>query len=386
MAHAMNVGAEALVRYDVAGEVVWHKRLLLAQVHQTEWIVVTPDWDLYAEELNPVLNDDVTSVRMLRPGGIIPPGVDPARIYDFANIITDAEKAELYAEGEGLAQAERARRGLPAPVVVPAAVGVAVDPALANGDDGLGAGGLAALNAALGHGAPGGPPPGPIAPVAPAIAPAAVQPHHAGALAMEGRPWPPLGDARSLPVRLDNLGRRHRDLRDCSTLMTEDTFDDWPVRGPRTTLWCLKHMVEQAGNPTAWHAKWKLLAALKDTDETCIAHATACHTLELLARYDQMNIPNLAAAELLSRQIQLIEERRREETLREEAGKKQKHDSMIGAGIDSYLYMGNSASRDGLCICPLLQDWISLELQKESSILKERRKAREERNLQKPAK
>ena len=380
----MNVGTEALVRYNVGGQVVWHKRLLLAQVHLTEWIVVTPDFDLFAEEMSVGLNADVVGIRLLTPGGGIPPGVDPARIYDFANIINEAEKNALIAEARVLAQAERARRGLPRPVeAVAAPVG---DPGPVHPPEAAvpRAGGLDALNAALGGAAADGGAPRPAIPDAVGV-PAAM-PRAVVGLAMEGRPWPATGDVRSFSVRLDNLGRRHRDLRDCSTLMTEDAFDDWPARGPRTALWCFKHMIEQAGKPTAWHSKWKLLAGVKDTDECCIAHATACRTLELLARFDQLNIPNIAAAELLSRQIQLIEERRREEVLRDESGKKQKNDAMVGAGIDAYLYMGNSASRDGLCICPLLQDWISLELQKESNILKERRKAREERNLQKPAK
>ena len=35
----------------------------------------------------------------------------------------------------------------------------------------------------------------------------------------------------------------------------------------------------------------------------------------------------------------------------------------------------------GDCICPVLQEWIAEKLRKESGVLKERRKAREERDL-----
>ena len=338
MAEAMNVGTEALIRYNVGGPVVWHKRLLLAQVHQTEWIVVTPDFDLFAEERSAGLNADVIGIRLLAAGGGVPPSVDPARIYDFANIITNAEKNALIAEARVLAQAERVRRGLPHPAVAVVAPAADPDPVPPAGAAVLRAGGLDALNAALGLGgaAAGGSAPRP--PVPEAVGVQAAVPRAAVGLALEGRPWPTTGDVRSFSVWLDNLGRRHRDLRDCSTLMTEDAFDDWPVRGPRTAPWRFKHMIEQAGNPTAWHSKWKGLAGVKDTDGCCIAHATACHTLELLARFDQLNIPNIAAAELLSRQIQLIEERRCEEVLRDESGKKQKNDTMVGAGIDAYLY------------------------------------------------
>ena len=40
--------------------------------------------------------------------------------------------------------------------------------------------------------------------------------------------------------------------------------------------------------------------------------------------------------------------------------------------------------RGGLCISPELMQWLSAELQKESAVLKERRKAREERTLARP--
>jgi hypothetical protein len=42
---------------------------------------------------------------------------------------------------------------------------------------------------------------------------------------------------------------------------------------------------------------------------------------------------------------------------------------------------GTGKVRGNLCVCPALQDWISEELRKESAVLKERRKAREERSL-----
>ena len=57
--------------------------------------------------------------------------------------------------------------------------------------------------------------------------------------------------------------------------------------------------------------------------------------------------------------------------------------------VDSnlHLYMGLGAgvgSRAALCICPALSEHIAKELQKEAAVSKERRKAREERQLAKP--
>ena len=75
------------------------------------------------------------------------------------------------------------------------------------------------------------------------------------------------------------------------------------------------------------------------------------------------------SAELLARQLQLAEERQREKRMA--ASKTQSY--------DSHVFLGTSVGQDLCCVCPALQQWVSAELQKEAAILKERRKAREER-------
>ena len=52
---------------------------------------------------------------------------------------------------------------------------------------------------------------------------------------------------------------------------------------------------------------------------------------------------------------------------------------------EAHLYAGSS-SRAGLCISPELSEWVADEMRKESAVMKERRKAREERALSKPKK
>ena len=50
-----------------------------------------------------------------------------------------------------------------------------------------------------------------------------------------------------------------------------------------------------------------------------------------------------------------------------------------------HLYSGRR-DRFALCIDPALSDWVAKEVAKESSVMKERRKAREERALARPKK
>ena len=83
----------------------------------------------------------------------------------------------------------------------------------------------------------------------------------------------------------------------------------------------------------------------------------------------------MASAEYVLRQVQLIEERYKEK--------------VVGAANESHieaaLYAGLQ-NRTGLCICPSLSEWIATEMRGEAAVMKERRKAREERALAKPAK
>ncbi len=44
-------GRIALVCYDVGGPDMWHERLLLAHIAADEWMVLSPDLDMFPEPL-----------------------------------------------------------------------------------------------------------------------------------------------------------------------------------------------------------------------------------------------------------------------------------------------------------------------------------------------
>jgi hypothetical protein len=181
-------------------------------------------------------------------------------------------------------------------------------------------------------------------------------------------------DVRVLPVLYDRQGMRFREFRDGAQLCEAHPWSDWPVPGPRTAGWVINWIVNRAGTPLGWHAQWKAAGRLQDNEPNVIAHESACRVLECGLCYDQFDICSSASFELIARQLQICEDRLAH---RFEDSAETRQD---------YLLMSGAAHRSQLCICPELTAWIATETQKETAVLKERRKAREERVLAGPKK
>lgn len=74
------VDRRVLVEYAVGGPTLWHERLVLAHVADDRYIIVTPDGDVYEEELG-LLNSDIRNIRVRARPGAVPAGVVAAQIY-----------------------------------------------------------------------------------------------------------------------------------------------------------------------------------------------------------------------------------------------------------------------------------------------------------------
>ena len=74
------VNRRVLVEYDVPGPRLWHERLALEHIRDDVYIVVTPDRDVYAEELG-LLNSDIRSLRVKQAHNRLPAGVVAAEVY-----------------------------------------------------------------------------------------------------------------------------------------------------------------------------------------------------------------------------------------------------------------------------------------------------------------
>ncbi|CAK0825933.1 unnamed protein product, partial [Prorocentrum cordatum] len=170
-------------------------------------------------------------------------------------------------------------------------------------------------------------------------------------------------DARVLPVLCDQTGQRFRAYTNAVGLLEEPRFDDFPVVGPRTTLWLCKFIRDQGGVPRTRTEKWMRDAHVPDNDRVKHEHGSLMEILETALTYDQLDVSALASFEILSRRIQLLEEAY---TSNPKAPRFEGSEHFQGLG------------RKVAAVAPLLTSRVALQLQGEAAIQKERRKGCDE--------
>ena len=144
------------------------------------------------------------------------------------------------------------------------------------------------------------------------------------------------------------------------------------MRGPRTVMWCCKFIRDQDAGPRSRHTKWRSEVGLERTDQAVQDHEFCMRVLQTAVQYDQLNVSELASMELVMRRAQVAEFRHRERLFGRAGG----GDELLE---DEHLYMGTGETKGLLMVSPALSEYIADELHKESTVLKERRKIREER-------
>jgi len=398
----ISIGDEIWVEYDEPGPRLVHKRLVVgvAASNPEHFGVLSPDFDVYVEECDNA-NADIRNWWKDWPAGapafvdVVPPGV---RQYTFAVYPTVAEIAQACAVAAGkLLVHDRLAGGggaaAPGGHGLGAPPGHVVVPAAAPGP--LGGGVAAGIPAAMAAGAAGAPPP--AAAGAPGAAPPAGLGGLAGLAALVAGPGPgaapaPLGagpaaaaaappagggDLRTIATAYDTLGQRHREFRDSVQLMRPTAFPDCPVLGPSTYHWVANYQVENGGSPLGHHLAWKgaLGASVSPDDPIVTMHYEFSKIMQVAQSYDQLDGSNLASLELVARQLQLCEERCKDKLVSARGS---------GAGGDEQFFFTGMQSTRGIMVAPALSEWIAKQLSAESAIAKERRKAREERQLVHP--
>ena len=375
------------VLYDIPGAPLWHERRILASCACGRgWhIVLTPDFDIYPEQLS-LENDDLIEFR-IAPLDELPFGVSAANSYRFriqpgpprlAQLRRDAQQA-----ARALAFPPGAGLGLAAPAV-PAAVAqiatqgagtqdvwvyVETDAVYERGST-VTLDGSEVLRGVVG-------------------------------LKQESGVWRCIRnvgdsciadfkgreaacDARLMGIKMQDQRREERTWREVSAELREEKFDDWAIPGPRTSLWCSRFLNRRNGGPLDHHRWWVSTHNLKPDSWGVAEHESLMKIVDKLGRYDGLDLSNVAGAELAFRRLQLIEYFYSERgpgsgkgTGKAKPEKGQGDETLYK--MESSIFSGTHKEFGDTMVSPDLMDFVSKEVEREASIMKQVRKAREER-------
>ena len=114
-------------------------------------------------------------------------------------------------------------------------------------------------------------------------------------------------DVRVLPVLFDTAEERWRTLAEAMPDYDEIEYEDFPLQGPRTMFRDLRQLRRLGMSFIQHHESWMRKSGVRTSDRSIHEHSSLCRALDFMASYDQLNLPALASAEALNRRRALIE-------------------------------------------------------------------------------
>ncbi|CAE7615478.1 unnamed protein product [Symbiodinium sp. CCMP2592] len=361
--------------------------LVLQHAVDEDYAVVTPDRDIFVETLS-LANDDLRGLRLLPIGGAMPVGLRGGSVYRLP-ALTALDIAGFKAQAAPVVAAELALRigGAAAPVAPVAA---------AAGADG-GAGGVAApVGAAdpedfcwVAAEASGGYKFGDIVQgvnVAAADGAKAVHMTAPGASlfvacirvrdrdAFLRRPggW----DLRTVERVAEELGRSEAPLKDVVSQCLESPVQ-WGLSGPRTARWCLQYLIVEGLGLEGHHERVRQLCKVDSSAWGIQEHWQLSNVIKHALQTDQLNGCNLLSLEVMFRRLQTIEYAYSEKA-------KDSESRAVGGRLsleEQQTFGGTTRLASTLMVCPELLEHVKAEVERDASLAKNLRKAREEREL-----
>eukprot|EP00929_Paragymnodinium_shiwhaense_P061827 TRINITY_DN30893_c0_g1_i1.p1 TRINITY_DN30893_c0_g1~~TRINITY_DN30893_c0_g1_i1.p1 ORF type:complete len:406 (+),score=91.50 TRINITY_DN30893_c0_g1_i1:264-1481(+) len=374
-------GSHLLIRHQ--GDLEWHERLVSAVVDGSHFVGLSPDEDHYVHSLG-----DIEMVRAFE----VRPTLAQARaavdagayLHRFQRGYRDRARERIFEEGRQLAAAFAARQPREAGAPVAAdeveaagageaiwvsadptllAVGSPVRPLVTSGDWGIAEvreGDVTRRGACCRV---------KIEEVPQFAAQRTAAMRSALSVAAEKVD---VEDARVLTIERQS-GRRVREWPSVVEACSEEAFEDWPISGPRTVAWCLRFL-KRRHTPLDHHLAFKSSAKLQSDQWGVQEHEFLLRVVETAGSYDQLDLSNCAWAESVFRRLQTIEWAYHDKV----------KDSAIGTSgrLDAeemVAFAGQSKAGDLLMVAPTLLDHVKGVVEKDAVILKNLRKAREER-------
>lgn len=190
--------------------------------------------------------------------------------------------------------------------------------------------------------------------------------------------------ARVLPVYFRaGDGKRERTWQSVCETVQSAVIDDFPLRGPRTAMWCLRYLARQQMHPDDYHLRVKQRFKLHVSDWGVSQHQLAMTAVAIACCSDQVDLPNVGTIQHLLREAQMVEYHYRgvERDLEDKSRREKKGGGNGLPAEEADLFLGAHQSPSDCMVCPDLTEWISKQLERESQIQKQVRQAREERAM-----
>lgn len=383
---ALVVGGLCFTEYGEVPRCV-HARLILAEVDASvhDFVILTPDHDVYTECLHPS-NQDLTNFFLPGPNNGNPVGV-PANVIDSFAPMTPAEYAQHMAAGQAEALAERARRGLPA-VAAPmvgggagGAPGGAAVPAvpvwcLAEMVEGHKIG--EEVHPPVGHPVLGDYALMNMADSSGTTRPVLIKrvlPDDLNTFceerielarsseAISGDDLAAADDLRTMAVKYLANGDRRRAFKEAVGEMSQVEMEGFPF-SPRTCLEYLTAISTVAESAHAQHLAWVQQSHIPDGSRAIYEDQVLAQVLDLAISFDCLQISNLASFEMIVRRRQLLAEAH-------------SYDPSAPNFQGADYWLGNRYKQGGAIVMTSLTEHVAKRLQADSAILKEKRKLEE---------
>ena len=181
------------------------------------------------------------------------------------------------------------------------------------------------------------------------------------------------GEARVLPIKTNTIGVRERSWASVVEDMREEKIDSMPA--PRTSKWCMHHVLKEGRGLEAHQEHLKTLCGLKHDQWGMEEYGSIIHILNALILVDQLDPTNTVGVEMAFRRLQTIEyaysDRLRERMATGSTGR---------LTVDEQAAFGAAAKAESkLLICPALLESAKVDVERESALARALLKAREAR-------
>ena len=367
---------QVILQYDVPGPILWHERLVLEHITGDDYVVASPDQEVFYEQLS-ILNDDLVGIRVKPAPNVLPAGIVAGQVYPLP-VFTPAEVANLRSEARRVLEAERAARGL-------GVVGGGGDRGAGGSADQWSVGSLYWVAAESGGGMKFGDL------VVGVVAPAVKGSKSVHVLAdgtnlfvecIDGGDRssflqrPATLDHRIVPQEIDALGKPECSLKDASKKSVEKEVS-WTLTGPRTTRWCISYLVMEGLGFEGHHERFRNLCKVDAASWGIQEHLQLSMIAKHMIQVDQYNGYNSLSCEVVFRRLQTIEfayaEKARESEAKAVGGRLSLEEQQTFGGV--------TRQAGTLMVCPELLDHVRAEVERDATLAKHLRKAREEREL-----